>query len=189
MGFRTLTHFLLALMVVSSWIGVTHAAGSNNVVLYRMGEGGQEALSLLKQQLESRGYGVVVYQGEAVVEKHIEKVNRINRGPGNIFIALQMAMGENSNVLVAAPDAKKGEGRFLKIDEVPGRFAEESETLALAASTALNTKVKHLPLFPLLGVNMPGMMVKIDYKETEMQDVVNKLCSAVEKYLSERTKR
>ena len=91
------------------------------------------------------------------IEKHVDKINRINRGSaGSVFLAMELLPDEKSHVMVAESEAKKGEGRFLAIDEIPARFARESDRLAAAVAAPFDVKVKHLPLFPLLGVNMPG---------------------------------
>lgn len=170
-------------------MGVCPVLADNNVIFYRIGEGNTGVWALLKQQFEAKGYGVNIYQGEMAIEKHVEKVNRINRGQGNVFLAVELVAGDKSRVMVAEPDVRKGEGRFLTIDELPGQFAADSKRLAEAVARPFNVKAKHLPLFPLLGVNMPGIMVRIEFKEDEMRDVVNKFCSGVEKYFSERTKK
>ena len=62
---------------------------------------------------------------------------------------------------------RAGEGRFLAIDEIPARFARESDRLAASVAAPFGVKVKHLPLFPLLGVNMPGIVVKLEFDQGE----------------------
>jgi hypothetical protein len=91
--------------------------------------------------------------------------------------------------MVAESDALGGEGRFLAIDEIPARFAPESDKLAAHVAASFNVKVKHLPLFPLLGVSMPGIVVKLEFSEGETTDVIAKLSRGVETYFSERTKK
>lgn len=180
-----LSCILLALCVFAQPL----QAAENHVVLYRIGESGDKAWTDLKQYFEGKGYGVTIHRGEMAVEKHAEKASIINRGPGKILIALQVTPGERSRIMVAAPEAKKGEGRFLTIDEVPGEFKQESERLAGAVAEAFNAKVRHLPLFPLLGINMPGIMINMEIKETEIQDAAGKLYGGVEKYFRERKKK
>jgi hypothetical protein len=164
-------------------------AADKEIVLYRIGDGGETAWNQLKQSLEAKGWGVTVYEGEMVVEKHVEKASRINRGPGRVFLALQMIAGERSRVMVAAPETKEGEGRFLTIDEIPGQFKEESDRLADRIAEAFRVKPKHLPLFPLLGIYMPGVMISMELKESEVRDAAGKLSAGLEKYFRERTKK
>ncbi len=163
--------------------------GGNQIALYRIGDEGQAAWSLLRDRLEAKGFGATVYQGEVMIDKHVEKVNRINRSGANVFLAVELFRGEKTRVMVAEPDVKKGEGRFLTIDEIPGEFAAESKRLAASLASPFGAKVRRLPLFPLLGVHMPGALVRIEFKEEETLEVVNKLCNGVERYFSERTKR
>lgn len=165
------------------------AAADTDIVVYRIGESGEAAWNHLKQLIEAKGWGVTVYQGEMAVEKHVDKVNRINRGPGRVFLALQMITGERSRVMVAAPEVRKGEGRFLTIDEIPGQFKEESDRLADRVAEAFKVKPKHLPLFPLLGVHMPGIMISMELKESEVRDAAGKLYTGLEKYFRERAKK
>jgi hypothetical protein len=181
---KTVLVVLLVLMV-----GVQAHAVGNRIVFYRIGESGQEAWTRLTQYFESKGYGVAIVQGESVIEKHVEKINRINRGPEGVFLAIELIPGEKSRVMVAESDAKKGEGRILAIDETPARFAPESDRLAAHVAASFNVKAKHLPLFPLLGVHMPGILVKLEFSEGETTEVIARLSRGVETYFSERTKQ
>ncbi|MGD0229931.1 MAG: hypothetical protein ABSC19_06160 [Syntrophorhabdales bacterium] len=176
---------LLLILILSAEV---HAA-EDSIVFYRIGESGQEAWAVLKQRLEEGGLAFVIVQGETVIEKHVEKVNRINRGPWKVFCGLELIPGQKSRVMVAESDAGKSEGRFVPIDRIPARFAGESDRLAADVAAQFNVKVKHLPLFPLLGVTMPGIVVKLEFKEGETEDVMAKLLSGVEKYFSEGIKR
>lgn len=162
-------------------------AADRTIVFSRIGDGGQEAWTLLKQSFEAKGYSVIVYQAERAVEKHVEKVSRINRGPGRIFLAVLLTTGEKRGVTVAVPEVEKGEGTFLTIAEVPARFSRESELLGGDVAAAFNVKVKHLPLFPLLGVTKPGVFVQLQFRGEETDDVVSALLSGVDRYFSERT--
>jgi hypothetical protein len=170
-------------------VGAEARAAGNRIVFYRIGQSGQVAWTQLTQYFEGKGFSVTVVQGETVIERHVEKVSRINRGPGGVFLAMELIPGGRSRVMVAESDAKKGKGRFLAIDEIPARFAPESDKLAGHAAAAFNVKVKHLPLFPLLGVTMPGILVKLEFGEGETTDVIAKLCGGVEAYFSERIKQ
>ncbi len=165
------------------------SADASNVGFSRIGENVPEPWAFLKQCIEAKGYSMSTYQGETTLEKHVEKVNAINRTPAKIFLAVQLSKGERTSAMVAMTDAKKKEGRFLTIDEIPGLFAEESQRLAADIAAPFKVKVEHLPLFPLLGVTMPGAFVRIEYKEGEMEDAVQRLCEGVERYFTERMSR
>ena len=182
--------FFAALLFFALFAAAVQAqAADRSIVFSRIGDGGQEAWTLLKERFEAKGYRVTIYQAEGVVEKHVEKVSRINRGPGSIFLALLLTTGEKRGVVVAVPEAEKGEGPFLTIAEVPARFSRESGLLGGDVAAAFNVKVKHLPLFPLLGVTMPGAFVQLQFQPEETGDVVSALLSGVERYFSERTEK
>ena len=145
---RALFVMVLAITVCLSILACRASADGNSLVFYRIGEDAPQQWAFVKQYFEGKGYPVSIYQGEAVVEKHIEKVNMINRSPAKVFLALQLVKGDSDRVMVAMTDAKKEEGRFLTIDEIPGLFAEESQRLATDIAGPFKVKVKHLPALP-----------------------------------------
>jgi hypothetical protein len=179
---------LFGLLMAFLWFGAGYGAGPG-IVLYRVGDSGQGAVAFIKQYLETKGYQVALYQGESVIEKHVEKANLINRSAARVFIAIEMTGGEKRRVMVARTEAKKGDGRFLAIDEVPERFAGESRILADAVAGSFGVKAKQMPLFPLLGISMPGIFVGAQLTETDFQDIANKLYIGMEKYFSEGVRR
>jgi hypothetical protein len=154
------------------------------IVIYRVGNaGGNEAMSI-KLALESKGFPVTLVQGESIIEKHVDKVGVINQSSAKLFLAFEYVPSEKSRaVVVAKTAAKKGEGSFLTIDEVPASFAEESNGLAYAVAESFGVKVKQMPLFPLLGVNMPGVFLRWETKEDAVPDLTNRLCAGLEKYI------
>lgn len=170
------------LSVVMLLLAAWQAGAESGVVFYRIGDSGQSAWVLLKQQFELKGFTVSIHQGEVAIEKHVEKASRINRGGGKVLLAVELIPGEKSHIMVAQPDVRKGEGRFLAIDEIPGQYAARSGRLATEVAAAFGVKPKRLPLFPLLGISMPGMLVRAEFREEEARDVVGKLCSGVENY-------
>jgi hypothetical protein len=178
----------LLLCAVVTWLAPPSIVRAADVpiVLCRIGEGPPEAWSSLKTLFESKGYQVTFYQNEATIERHVEKVNGLNRLGAKAFLAVELVPAARSHVLVAMTDARKGEGRFLTIDEIPDTFSKESERLARSVAGQFKVKVKRLPLFPLLGVNMPGVFIRMEFKEGEFEDGVNKIETGVERYFTER---
>ncbi len=157
---------------------------SRSVALYRVGGRGQgqDACAFLKQHLEARGYQVALYQGESTIEKHVEKANLINRGTAKICIAVGTVLDPKKRVLVARTEARKGEGRFLTVDEVPEHYAGESQVLADAVAGQFGVRAKRMPLFPLLGIRMPGIYIEVRGPEGDLQDTAQKLYLGMEKY-------
>jgi hypothetical protein len=179
---------LFGLLMLFLSLAPGYGAGPG-VVLYRVGDSGQEAVASIKQHLETKGYQVAVYQGESVIEKHVEKANLINRSAARVFVAIEVTGGERRRVMVARTEAKKGDGRFLTIDEVPERFAAESQILADAIAGSFGVRTKQVPLFPLLGISMPGIFIEAQLSEADSRDVANKLYIGMEKYFSEGVRR
>ena len=178
----------IALLLLVVFCAQAQGAGKS-IVFYRIGESGQQAWTLLKEYFEAKGYNVVVIQGDTEIEKHVDRINKINRGSGgSVFLAMELVPDEKSHVMVAESDARMGEGRFLAIDEIPARFAGESDRLAAAVAAPFAAGVKHLPLYPLLGVNMPGIAVKLEFDQGETLNMIAKIYKGVERYFSERTK-
>ena len=165
-------------------------AEPRSIVLCRIGESGAQAWSFFRQYLQGKGFQVTFYQGGATIEQHVQEVNNLVRGPGgSILLALELVPATQTQILVAVTDAKKGEGRFLLIDQIPAQFAEESERLAGFLAGPFKVGVKHLPLFPLLGVDMPGVFVQMHYKEGEFEGTLQMLEGGVERYFTERATR
>jgi len=163
------------------------SAARQEVVLYRIGEEGREAWALLGQSLERKGYGVDIEQGETDIDSHVEKVSRINRGGGTVFVAVEIVPAEKSLIMVAEAPERKAEGRFLSITEISSRFSGESDKLAACLAYSFDVKVVHLPLFPVLGVAMPAVAVKLELKPDDAPEAVSRLTQGIEKYFSERT--
>jgi hypothetical protein len=170
-------------LFLSLSIGPLYAA-SPTIVIYRVGDTGQNEATTIKQSLETLGYPVVLVQGESVLEKHVDKVSAINRIPAGLFLAFEFVPSEKRRrVLVVKTVARKGEGIFLTIDEVPAKFTEESNRLAYSVAESFSVKVKQMPLFPLLGVTTPGILVKWEAKEEEVPELTNRLCAGLDKYM------
>lgn len=161
-------------------------AADKTIVLCQIGESAPAAWSSLRQYFESKGYQVTYYQAESTIERHVEKVSGLNRGGGRLFLAVELIPAAQSRVMVAMTDAKKGEGRFLTIDQIPDKFSAESEKIARLVAAQFKTKVKHLPLFPLLGVSMPGVFIRMEFKEGQLEDAIARIESGVERYFTER---
>jgi hypothetical protein len=78
--------------------------------------------------------------------------------------------------------ARRGKGNILAIDEVPAVYANESRELATLFGSAFKKGVKELPLFPLLGIDMPGVFLKIECTPDQMNDVIDKVGDSLQKY-------
>ncbi len=109
------------------------------------------------------------------IEKHVEIVNKINKLKAAAIFAMDFGVGEKNQIMVAITTAKKGKGAILAIDEVPALYANEYGSwlhrwLQLSIKASRNSH-----LFPLLGVDMPGIYLKITFTPDKTLEVFNKL--------------
>jgi hypothetical protein len=176
---------------------VTCCFGADSLVVYQVGAREQQPWTVFKDFFKEKGYDVLFHQGETTLEKHLERTGKINRGPAKFLLAMELVFGEDSSVLVAMTDQKGSEpsqggswnplsgsgNRFLTIDELPARYASESGRLAGAVATSFNVKVKHLPLFPLAGVDMPGIFLRIECKQDKAREMLGLLHGSIQTYL------
>jgi hypothetical protein len=161
--------------------------GSGHLILYRMGEKDPAQWDQIRKYFGGKGYRVNVYDGSDNLDQHIEMVNHINREVNAVFLALEFNAGEKTRAFVAVTEANKGKGRILGIGEVPARHIDTSRELALAMGTAFSTKVKQFPLFPLLGVDMPGLFLRIECTKGDMPAMLDKIHESLQKYFKRGT--
>ncbi len=171
--------------------------GADSLVVYQIGAREQPPWILLKDVFKEKGYDILSYQGETKLEKHLEKIGKINRSSARFFIAMEFLFSEEAGVLVAMTDQKGAEGpqrgagsappvagnRFLPIDELPGKHASESRRLAEAVAASYNVKVKHVSLFPLVGADMPGIFLKIECKQDKAREMLGVLYRGIQNYV------
>jgi hypothetical protein len=176
---------------------VTCCFGADSLVVYQVGAKEQQSWTVFKDFFREKGYDVFFHQDETTLEKHLERIGKINRGPAKFFLAMELVFGEDGSVLVAMTDQKGSEGsqggslnplsesgnRFLTIDELPAKYASESGRLAEAVAASFNVKVKHLSLFPLVGVDMPGIFLRIGCKQDKAREMLGLLHRSIQTYL------
>ena len=175
----------------------TYCFGADSLVVYQVGAKEQQPWTVFKDFFKEKGYDVLFHQGETTLEKHLERIGKINRVPAKFLLAMELVFGEDGSVLVAMTDQKGSEvsqagggnplsesgNRFLTIDELPARYASESGRLAEAVAASFNVKVKHLSLFPLAGVDMPGIFLRIGCKQDKAREMLGLLHGSIQTYL------
>ena len=172
--------FILVLIFVFVPVFCSH--GGEHIVLYRLGVKDPIAWDQLKRYLGAKGYRVSIYDGADNIEKHVEIVNRINKLKAAAFFAMDFSVGETNQAMVAITIAKRGKGNILAIEEIPAVYANESRELASSLASVFDKGIKEFPLFPLLGVDMPGVFLKISYTHEKTLDVFNKLHEGMQRY-------
>ena len=166
--------------------------GAQHIVLYHVGEKDPAALSMLRKQLAGKGFTVSAFDGVNTIEKQVELANRINRLRAALFIALDFSFGEEEEepaVTIAVTNAKRKADKVLAIEDVPGVYAASSREFADLVAESFNRKVLELPLFPLLGIDMPGVFLRIECPKDDAGDVLGKLSESMQKYFGKGKKR
>jgi hypothetical protein len=152
------------------------------IIFYSTGVKDQEALSQLKKYFDSKGYNVSIYEKAETLEKHLENVNKINKTKSSLLLATDFRIGDKNDIFVAVTNSKKGNGKFLTIEEIPAQHVVRSMEFAQCVTSPFGKKVKELPLFPLLGVDMPGVFLKMECTKDKMGETLNMLNDCLQKY-------
>jgi hypothetical protein len=160
----------------------------DNIVFYQMGDRNPALWSGLKTYFMGKGYGVLIYESANSIEQQIQNANKISKEKAVIFLAIELVPSEKEGIFIATSKTKKGKGAILEIDEVPAAHSANSEELALSIAAPFGTKIKRLPLFVFLGIDMPGVFLKIDYQKDKTGEIFNKLNEGLQKYLNRGVK-
>ena len=156
----------------------------DNVVFYQMGERDPALWDGLKKYFADKGYGVIVYKGANGIDQQIQNANKINKEKAAVFLAVELVPSEKEGIFVAMSQTQKGKGNVLEIDEVPGAHGADSEDLALSIAAPFGVKIKRLPLFASLGIDMPGVFLKIDCPKNKMGEMFSKVNEGLQKYFN-----
>lgn len=160
----------------------------DNIVFYQMGDRNPALWSGLKTYFAGKGYGVLIYESANSIEQQIQNANKISKEKAVIFLAIELVPSEKEGIFVAISKTKKGKGAILEIDEVPAAHSANSEELALSIAAPFGAKIKRLPLFVFLGIDMPGAFLKIDCPKDKTGEIFNKLNEGLQKYLNRSVK-
>ena len=174
----------VALFLCVLFLPFFYSYGAQHIVLYHVGEKDAAALSMLRKHLAGKGYTVSSFDGTNTIEKQVELANRINRLRASLLIALDFSFGEEEDtaVTIAVTDAKKKSEKILAIEDVPGSHVASSKEFAGFLAESFNRKVLELPLFPLVGIDMPGLFLRIECPKDDAGEVLGKLSDSMQKY-------
>jgi hypothetical protein len=188
------------------------SVGADSFAAYQVNAKDQQYWSLVRDFFKEKGYDVLFQQGETVLEKHLEKMSKINRSPAKFLLAMEFVPGDDAGVLIAMTDQKGTEvktslepsgplvsrtgkdattfgqdtragNNFLAIDELPRKYAADSARLADAIAGSFHVEVKHVSLFPLLGADMPGIFLRIECKRDKVGEMLGLLHGGIRNYL------
>jgi hypothetical protein len=172
----------------------TSCYAEDNLVFYNAGKRDPAAWGLLKEYFSSKNYALSFYQGDGSLEHHLDRVNRINVIKSGVFVGIEFTFGDQRRAMVAtaefgkdreAAQNKESEDRkrlLWAVEELPAKHEAESQRLAELVAVPFQVKVKRMPLFPLLGVDMPGLFVSIQCKKEDARSLLTMLDGALQKY-------
>jgi hypothetical protein len=175
------------LLVFCLLFPLTCSYASEHIVFYRFGDRDPAAWSLLKKHFGTKGYSVSIYEGSNILEKHIENVNRMNREKAMLLVALDFSFGPTDRVFVAAAEAKRRTGNIPAIEEVPARHAVESKECAKMVAASFHRGFVEVPLFPLLGVDMPAIFMRLECTKEKTLEIFDTLTAGLQQYFGRGT--
>ncbi len=163
------------------------ALASNHIIIYGTTEKFGEIIQL-KRYLEKNRLKVSLYTKVDQLDRHMENLNRMNNSNASFLIGLNMEVGEKEEFFIAVPDTKglsqTPQGRFYFLEEVPGIYEKENEELAMAIASPFNARIKTLPLFYAVGLNMPCIFISMTVKKENVNFAFERLYSGIQSYLT-----
>ena len=172
--------FLVAAIIASC---AAPLFAAERIILVQAGTGNAALWNGFKKYLAGKGYTVSAYEAATTMEKQVETANRINRERAGFMLVLEMLPSEKIDVLVAVSDAKKGKGMILNIEEVPGLHIDSSKELATSIADQFQEKLRVLPLFTFLGIDMPGVFLRLGIPKDKTAEAFGKVNAGMAKYL------
>jgi len=124
-----------------------------------------------------------VYDSPESMEKQVETANKVNRERALFMLVVELVPADSTDAFIAVSSAKKGKGLMLNVDEIPGSHAVRSGELASSIAAAFQKKVKSVPLFMFLGIDMPGVFVRLDVQKSKPADAFDRLYEGVVNYM------
>jgi hypothetical protein len=161
---------------------IFYSYADEHIIIYQTGEKDQNSWNLLKKYFDSKGYNVSIYEKPETFEKHLENANKINRTNASLMLAVDFRIGDKDDVFVAVTDSKKGNDKFLTIEEIPAQHIVLSKEFAKCVASYFGKTVKELPLLPLLGIDMPGTFLRMECTKAKTGETLNMLNDCLQKY-------
>jgi len=185
---RCMTTFILRTALLLLLLAPLPLYGTDNIIVMRSGEKDTQSWNSLSKYLSDRRYVVNMYDATDTIERQIDMANRVNRQKSLFVIVLQLVPSDRTDAFIAVSDLRKGKGRFLDIEEVSGLHGPSSRELGTAIASRFQKDVMEVSLFPLLGINMPGVFVRLDLSSDRPVETFEKLHEGIQDYLKRGTK-
>ncbi|MHB8110598.1 MAG: hypothetical protein ACYDHW_11265 [Syntrophorhabdaceae bacterium] len=172
----------IVLLVFLLVLSVPGAMAGDRIALCRAGATDDVLFSGIRKYLTNKGYTPIVCDIPKTIEKQIESAGKMNKEKIVYVLAVELIPSDQPDAFVAISDAKKMKGLVFNADEVPGNHVERSEELASSIAARFGKKVKHLPLFMLLGIDAPGVFVRLHVPKEKPQEIFDKLYDGLSTY-------
>ncbi len=172
--------YIVVLFILFPFI---NAYAKDNIVIYRMDAKDQTVWSVIKKSFDTKDYNVSIYDKTENMDRHIENLNRINRSNALLMLAMDFRLSDRTDIFIAVSESEKTSGRLLTLEQVTGHHSNNSTMLAKEIASSFGKNLKKFSVFPLLGVDMPGTFVKIECKNEQMNEMLDKLHGSIQKYL------
>lgn len=156
---------------------------AEHIVLSRAGAGSDAMWNDFRKYLTDKGFTMSIHETPASMEKQVETANRVNKEKALFMLAVELVPSDRTDAFIAVSSAKKGKGLILNVDEVPGSHAARSGELASSIASAFQRKVKAIPLFMFLGVDMPGVFVRLEVEKTRPAGAFGRLHEGLLNYM------
>jgi hypothetical protein len=170
------------IIIVCIFFPLCCSFAGEHIIFYCTGEKDQNAWNLLKRYFDNKGYNVSIYEKSETFEKHLENANKANRANASLMLAIDFRIGDKDNVFVAVTNSKQGSGKFLTIEEIPAQHIVRSTEFAKCVTSSFGKTVKELPLLPLIGVDMPGVFLRMECTKDKTGETLNVLNDCLQKY-------
>ncbi len=174
---------LLCLAGLFLFAPIQPLCAAERIILSRAGTGDDALWNGLRKYLAGKGFTMSVYDTPASMEKQVEIANKINKEKAIFMLAVELVPSDHTDAFIAVSNAKKGEGLILNVDEVPGSHTTRSGELASSVGAAFQRKAKAMPLFMLLGIDMPGVFVRLEVEKARPAEAFDRLYEGLLNYM------
>ncbi len=151
------------------------AFAAERIVLVRAGGTDDTMWASAKKYFSGKGLSVAAYDQQRTIEKQVETANRINKEKARFMLVLEIVESDRSDAFVAVTDEKKAKGYVLNADEVPGTHVLASRELGSSIAARFQRKVKAMPLFMFLGMDLPAVFVRLDVPRERPEESFDRL--------------
>lgn len=155
---------------------------AQHIFLYMVGTPNNDIRQTFLKVLKKHGMDFTLHTGTKNLEEHLRLVSEINTRKKGLFIAVDLNKREKPGPFVAVFKPKKPDGKLLRIDEIPYVHIDLSTKIAEHIASSFGIRVVKLPLFPLLGVDMPALYLRLRENKEEMELVTKLVKEAIRKY-------